>query len=166
MATRLEDARVPAPPSEARERVARWAPVVAWAALISLLSTRWFSGEHTGSFLLPILHALFPRASRETLVALHQAIRKLAHFTEYLVLTLLLHRALRRGPEWDVRVAGQALLIAGLYATLDELHQALAPGRTPSGVDCLVDLLGAVVGQAIVALHAHRREAAAATRSS
>lgn len=166
MATRLEDARVPARRSEARERMVRWAPVVAWAALISLLSTRWFSGEHTGSFLLPILHALFPRASHETLVALHQAIRKLAHFTEYMILTLLLHRALRRDPGWDVRVAGRALLIAALYAVVDELHQAFAPGRTPSGVDCLVDLLGAIVALAVVALGTHRRDAAGATRTS
>ena len=63
-----------------REQLARWIPVVLWALLISVLSTGWFTGERTGSFLLPLLRGLFPAASHATLVAIHHAIRKLAHF--------------------------------------------------------------------------------------
>src|SRR5512145_2052299 len=79
----------------ARGWLARWAPVVLWALLISLLSTGWFTGERTGSFLLPLLRTLFPAASLTTLAAIHHGMRKLAHVLEYLVLSVLLSRALR-----------------------------------------------------------------------
>ena len=76
-------------------RLHAWLAVVAWALLISTFSTGWFSGEQTGSFLLPILRALLPWAAPEHLDFVHAMIRKSAHVVEYLVLGVLLVRALR-----------------------------------------------------------------------
>ena len=47
---------------------------------------------------LPVLRALFPGATYEQLYAAHAAIRKAGHFLEYLVLSVLLYRALRERP--------------------------------------------------------------------
>jgi VanZ family protein len=135
----------------------RWLPVIAWAGVIWTLSGSWFTGERTGSFLLPILAALFPRATSAQLQAMHQAIRKLAHFTEYLILSLLLYRALRSERRRNLRSAALALALAGLYAAADEAHQGFVPGRTAAATDCLIDISGAAAGQGLVV--ARRRAA-------
>jgi VanZ family protein len=129
----------------------RWTPVIAWAAVIWMLSTGWFSGERTGAILLPILGVLFPEATPADLRAMHYAIRKLAHFTEYLILSVLLYRALRGGRRWNLRAAGIAIGIAGVYAIGDEFHQWFVPGRTAAATDCLIDFSGAMAGQGLLA---------------
>ena len=146
-------------------RLSRWLPVALWAALISLFSTGWFTGERTGAVLLPILAVLFPGASASELGAIHHAVRKLAHFTEYLVLSVLLYRALSGGRRWDARAAGLALALAGTYALADELHQWFAPARGASPLDCLVDVAGAIVGQGLVAATRRRVSRDSARRS-
>lgn len=132
----------------------RWLPVILWAACISGFSTGVFTGQRTASILLPMLATLFPHARPEHLLAIHQAIRKLAHFSEYLVLSVLLYRALHQGTGWRLRAAGLAIVISALYAVLDEFHQWFVPGRTPAAGDCLVDIVGAVAAQGILAARA------------
>src|SRR5689334_24708666 len=51
--------------------------------LISTFSTRFFTSEQTGRVILPVLHGLFPWASRRMLYLMHFAIRKAAHVTEF-----------------------------------------------------------------------------------
>lgn len=129
----------------------RWLPVLGWAALIFVLSTGWFSGEHTGAVIAGLLGALFPGAHPATLEAAHQGLRKAAHFGEYFVLSLLIYRALRDAPGWSARHALLALALAALYAVSDELHQSFESTRVGSAADCLVDVAGALAAQALVA---------------
>jgi VanZ family protein len=150
----------------AREHLFRWFPVVVWAALISTFSTGVFTFERTGAILLPLLHALFPTATYEELRAIHAAIRKTAHFAEYLVLSTLLYRALRAGRRWDVRAAVMAIVIAGLYSVGDELHQWFVPGRTAAATDCLIDVSGAAAGQGLLAAWGNRGRATRPARAS
>jgi VanZ family protein len=132
--------------ARADTRLRAWLAVVVWAAVISLFSTGWFSGEHTGGVLLPILHALLPSATPDELLALHALIRKCAHVFEYAVLGGLLVRALReeglRGPA----LVTAAIAIGVAYAGIDEFHQVFVPGRTPSPHDVAVDAAGVVFG--------------------
>jgi VanZ family protein len=128
--------------------LARWSPVVAWMAVIWTLSSGGFGGERTGGLFLPLLAKLFPDLSPAVLEALHVGLRKLAHFAEYLVLSVLLHRALHAGPRWSPRAAATAIVVAALYAAADEVHQSFVPGRTASAADWLVDVAGAAGGQA------------------
>src|SRR5205809_3551657 len=85
---------VPSPKLSSSGPLGRWLPLVACAGVIWTLSSGWFSGERTGAVLLPPLSALFPRATPGQLDAVHTGLRKLAHFTEYLILSVLLYRAL------------------------------------------------------------------------
>ncbi len=140
-----------------REHVLRWLPAALWALLISFLSTGWFTGERTGAILLPLLARLFPGASLDQLRAMHYVIRKLAHFAEYLVLSVLLYRALRARKRFDLRAAAMALAIAGAYSVTDELHQWLVAGRTAAATDCLIDVSGAAAGQGWLAARAAAR---------
>ena len=134
----------------------RWLPVVAWAGVIWTLSSGWFTGERTGAVLLPLLSTLFPGATPGQLVVVHEGIRKLAHFAEYLILSVLLYRALDVERRWSLRAAVLALVLAGLYAGSDELHQYRVPGRGARASDCLIDVSGAAAAQGLLAARAQR----------
>jgi VanZ family protein len=135
--------------AHADTRLRAWLAVAVWAAVISGFSTGWFSGEHTGGVLLPILHALLPRATPEQLLALHTLIRKGAHLFEYAVLGGL--RALRGEGLRGAALLAAAVAIGIAYAALDEFHQVFVPSRTASPEDVAVDAAGVVVG-AVLAL--------------
>lgn len=85
-------------------------------------------------------------------VTLNQIIRKVAHFTEYavigLLLCLLLNLFLRRA--W---LAGLlSLAISPVFAYIDEYHQKFSFNRTPQWFDVYVDWSGAVAGILLVTL--------------
>ena len=96
-----------------------WLPPLAWMAIIF-----WFSSRHGGGHL--------PTAEI--------VVRKLGHMLGYLVLTLLLVRALRRsGSLFAVPVA---MAVALAYAASDEWHQSFVPGRTATVHDVGIDAIG------------------------
>jgi len=73
---------------------------------------------------------------------------KLLHVSEYLVLAVLLARALNNGIRRPVSSA-MLLLTWGLcvaYAVTDEIHQTFVPGRSPDPRDALADACGAALG--------------------
>ncbi len=132
-------------------RVRNWLPAIAWACLISTLSTDVFSSEHTSVFILPVLHWLFPHAGDESLELLHAAIRKSAHLTEYFLFSIFLLHGLRgKDRGWKLRWAIWAVVIAAGYAALDEFHQSFVPSRTSSPWDALLDMVGASAGQIVL----------------
>jgi VanZ family protein len=103
------------PPSGA---LSRWAPVVAWAAVIFALSSVSDLGTGLGTWDL--------------------VLRKLAHAAEFALLGLLLARALRR------ELAAALLGVA--YAVSDELHQHFVPGRVGAPLDVAIDAVGVALG--------------------
>ena len=114
--------------------------------MIAWFSTEEFSAENTGVALGSIFHWLLPGLSEAHIAALHAVIRKAAHLTEFAVLGGLWFVALtrerglsRRGAAWV------AWLVAVGWACLDELHQTIVPGRTPSVTDVLIDSTGALI---------------------
>lgn len=105
-----------------------WLPPSAWAAFIFALSNTPDLGTGLGfDFLL----------------------RKAAHMAEYLILTMLVHRAMRltSGLEFTQRLAWAAAL-AFLYAVSDEIHQLFIPGRQGTPADVAVDSLGIALAAA------------------
>ena len=131
----------------------RWWPAIAWAVVISILSTADFSSEHTSRVIIPILHFLFPHASAVALAEMHGLIRKSAHVTEYFILSWLILFGLRaHRNEIHFRWAAVAVILVALYASLDEFHQSFVPGRTPAVHDVLLDISGGVAAQITAAL--------------
>src|SRR3954469_1602916 len=68
--------------------------------------------------------------------------RKLVHFAEYGLLTILWARALRTRMEARKAVLA-ALLVASLYAVTDEYHQTFVEGRHGTPLDWAIDTAGA-----------------------
>jgi VanZ family protein len=90
------------------------------------------------------------------------------HFLEYAALGFLLaHASLRTWPRHSLpRVAAVGVLIAVGWGVLDELHQALVPGRNADVADLLADCAGAVAGAALRTGLRWARSAARKTPSS
>ena len=110
-------------PSLAR-RVATWGPAILYLAIIYYVSAQPQVGWA----------APYPD--------------KLLHVSEYLVLSILLARALNNGIRRPVPTA-RLLLAWGLcagYAVSDEIHQIFVPGRSPDPRDALGDACGAALG--------------------
>ncbi|WP_085506211.1 VanZ family protein [Thalassobacillus devorans] len=78
-------------------------------------------------------------------------IRKSAHITVFLVLTLLFYYALKK----STRLATSGLMLIAwiltvLYAAFDEWHQGQTPNRTPYFGDVLLDTTGATIAVGIL----------------
>lgn len=86
---------------------------------------------------------------------------KLMHFLEFMLLALLLLRALSKtSPGKAPAVLGiTAFVIACLYAASDEFHQSFVPGRNADARDWLADSFGAALGSlAILKQNSHKGE--------
>lgn len=69
---------------------------------------------------------------------------KIIHFAEYFILGYLTARAfLRLDAEGWGRIAVLIVILAA-FAVLDELHQAVIPGRTADMLDMAADVFGAL----------------------
>lgn len=129
-------------------------PVIAWMLLIFAGSTDALSAEQTSRFLVPFLRWLDPAISFQTIVAIHFALRKIGHFTEYAILAALLWRALR-GTFAELSLATvslSAFVTAAAFATSDEFHQSFVVTRTATLHDVMVDCIGALVAILLCAM--------------
>ena len=134
-------------------RLSRYAPLVAWAALIFWASSASFSASNTSRIIRPLLVWLFPEISEAALLQAHFLVRKAAHFTEYAILSLLAARTFLSSPRERVRglwwLASFAV-VAGV-ALLDEYRQSFLPSRTGTVYDSLLDMAGGAAALACVA---------------
>ncbi len=122
----------------------RFAPPLLWMALIALGSSSLLAGDRTAQWLPALLGRLAPWASPATLAAAHFGLRKLGHLVEFGILAVLWRRALA---PWS-RAVPAALVLASLYAGIDEWRQGLTPDRVPAATDVAIDTLGALLGLA------------------
>ena len=81
---------------------------------------------------------------------LNKPLRKVAHASEYLILTILLIIALSNSGIKGKKEFIIALLICFLYACTDEYHQTFVDGRTGQFTDTLIDTLGGFIGIILV----------------
>lgn len=83
----------------------------------------------------------------ELALLLDHPIRKLAHFTEYMILGALMVGIPHFTGNADYWKRGPIIWgIACLYAVSDEVHQLFVPGRDGAVKDVLLDSSGALVG--------------------
>ena len=100
--------------------ITRWAPVVAWAAVIFLMSSRPGS-TLPGGFSVG------------------------GHVTEYFIFGVLLFRAFRCRHAASTALA-LALVVGSVYGITDEFHQNFVAMRTPDVTDWGLDTVGTFAG--------------------
>lgn len=83
-------------------------------------------------------------------------IRKLAHFTEYLILGFLTINMLDKNDISKKHLI--SILICIIYATSDEIHQIFVPGRTCQIKDILIDSIGSITGIYLYKLISKRKK--------
>lgn len=79
-------------------------------------------------------------------------IRKLAHFSIYTLVGLLLMgfvSTYKMKNKWRILIT---VGLGMLYAASDEFHQSFSPGRTPKITDVYIDTLGVILGALLTVL--------------
>lgn len=71
-------------------------------------------------------------------------IRKLAHFSEFFILGILMYISLKEYTSQEV--FSVALILCIIYAAVDETHQLFVSGRAFMVTDILIDSFGALIG--------------------
>ena len=126
---------------DAVTRFVRWLAPLAWTALIAWGSSDQWSAPTTRARLGPLLGALSGWLSPEAVEAVHFALRKAGHITEYAVLALL----------WAWALGGwrRAIGISMATAFLDEAHQSTTLTREGSAADVALDSTSALAALAV-----------------
>jgi VanZ family protein len=116
--------------------------------LIFYFSTDQFSSLNTGEIFRVLLSWLFLDMPTEEIEPLHGSIRKLGHWGEYFILSVLFLWALPNETErkWKLRQAVHTLIFVLLYAIGDEFHQSFVPSRTASVGDVMINAVGGICG--------------------
>lgn len=78
-------------------------------------------------------------------------VRKVAHFSEYLILFLLACNVSKIYIKNKKNMI-YSIVFVFLYACTDEIHQYFIPGRSMSFKDVLIDTSGAIIGYLVIKL--------------
>lgn len=89
---------------------------------------------------------------KEIADAIEGFVRKMAHMTEYGILSVLLFIWLGQWEMSFLRRGGTASGAAAVYAATDEIHQYFVPGRAGRFSDVCIDTMGAVLGIVVFVL--------------
>lgn len=138
----------------------RHGPMIALMTAIFIVSSDLGSADHTRPVLASIVKRFLPwlaqRMSPQMIDVTDFVIRKIAHVTEYAILSLLVSRSLAITKPTGPHPRILATMIASIYALSDEFHQSFVPSRGATYTDVMWDTLGASIGSGILYI-AHRR---------
>ena len=128
----------------------KWLLLIGWMLIIFLFSAQTGEQSSESSGLVEQLLSIFSFIPNRIFgLELQLLIRKTAHFTEYLILYLLIfnvminHQSLKKSLVYT-------LVGVFLYACTDEIHQAFVPGRACTFIDVLIDTSGGVMAMILI----------------
>lgn len=130
-----------------KSKIIRYTPSVIWMGIIFYLSHQ--PGNESASTSNQVLEVIFNvlPLSTENEVFLHTVIRKLAHFSAYALLSILIYIAYR-----GKKATLFTFVICLIFAISDEIHQLFIPGRSGEVRDVLIDMSGVVFSLMIIYL--------------
>lgn len=121
-----------------KDKIIAWIYVVLWSAVIFFFSS-------------------IPHLKIEQLGVLDFILRKLAHVTEYMILSVLYYRAFVISTRLESkRVIFYSIILSILYAVSDEFHQHFVPGRCFMVSDIIIDTVGVITGIVLAHKYKHR----------
>ena len=145
-----------------RKVVISWIIVILWASLIFIMSS--MDTNESNSKSKKTLNEIVEKTVETTngmgitdkhptqsklnnvINKLNYPFRKMAHASEYLILSILLLIALKNSGVRDIKLFIIAVSICFIYACTDEYHQTFVNGRTGQFIDVIIDTIGAFIG--------------------
>ena len=113
--------------------------LIIWILVIFMMSSfNSTASSKQSNFIVNIIVNLF---NIENVKMVSKIVRKLAHFTEYLILGILCINLCRK--KKDIYLA---IIFCILYAISDEVHQIFIHGRAFQVMDIMIDSCGAILG--------------------
>lgn len=116
--------------------------VILWMILIFIMSS--FddnSSSNQSNFIVDIVVNILKIDNIELLSLI---IRKLAHFTEYFILGILVINMFNRN---NISIKYLiSIILCIIYACTDEIHQFFVPGRSCQVTDAIIDSMGSIMG--------------------
>lgn len=114
--------------------------VIIWMMFIFIMSS-FNSNESSNqsNFIVNILSNIFNISNIEILSFI---VRKLAHYTEYTILGILVYNLIY---SYNKKIY-ISIIICIIYATSDEIHQLFIPGRSCQIKDIMIDTFGSLTG--------------------
>ena len=132
------------------KKVVYWIILIAWMIFIFYMSNQPADVSNGQSdFVLNLVETLGIIISNNYVDIAITIIRKGAHFTEYLILSLLYFNVLRMYINKNKALI-YSIGLSFIYAGTDELHQLFVEGRAGRFTDVLIDTSGAATGSIIV----------------
>lgn len=98
------------------------------------------------------IKSLDKKEQEHVLEKIEKIIRKLAHFSIYMVVGILMMSLMSTYPIKQIDRIATSLITGILYASSDEIHQIFIPMRSAMITDVLIDTLGVATGIILVIL--------------
>lgn len=134
-----------------------------WTGVIFLFSSQSYVDSNNTSMsvatflsnlLIPDFSSWGPSSQAEWLSGINNLLRKIAHISEFALLGVLTYLTLlnlsgrthRKKPPTKLGLGMISFYICVVLSALDELHQTVSAGRTPSTGDMLIDCAGVILG--------------------
>lgn len=114
--------------------------VIIWMIFIFVMSS--FDGNESSTQSNFIVNFIVNVFNINNVDIISLIIRKLAHFTEYLILGILVSNMMIH---FDKKCY-ISIIICIIYAISDEFHQMFVPGRNSQIYDMIIDIFGSLTG--------------------
>lgn len=95
---------------------------------------------------IPSIQEMEESQKEEVIDKIETVIRKIAHFSIYTLVGILLMSLMCTYKIKEIDKIGISLIIGIIYAISDEIHQAFIPGRGPQLTDVILDSMGVLTG--------------------
>lgn len=129
-----------------RKKILRWVLLLFWLAVIFIMSQQPGDKSSSQSDLVVKLISLIGIEVKDSFREVATlVIRKSAHFTEYLILFMLVYRVIILYMNKKQAKIIAVLFVFG-YACSDEFHQCFIEGREGAFKDVMIDTSGGIVG--------------------
>ena len=140
------------------KKIVLWILVVFWMGLIFYFSSfnRIESTEQSQGFLYKtlgnVIEIIKPNISEvdkeELIIELDPIVRKIAHASEFFVLSILIYFLLKQYNIKKIYII--TLLLCFLYASSDEIHQLFVLNRSAQIIDVFIDTCGSLLSLIII----------------
>jgi VanZ family protein len=138
-----------------RKRIILTVLIILWAGTIFWFSSQIgsVSSSTSGRIVQKVINRFFPQMNiispqgyQYFYTRVSFLVRKTAHYSEYLILAVLLFSWFKAGRCGYILSAFLGWLLSTVYAWTDEFHQTFVSGRSPMLRDTVIDSAGALTG--------------------